>query len=91
MMHTLDKTYPDDPAASPARARLRRDTRPVPAPADVRVEPVGNFVGRVGPDDPVGSFGDVPHLRRRGAGTFAGDPDCRRQGSFSDHDLARAA
>jgi hypothetical protein len=47
---------------------------------DVREEPVG-----------VGSFGNVPHLRRQGAGTFAGDADAQRQGSFGDHDLTDIA
>jgi hypothetical protein len=54
---------------------------------DVREEPVGTFLGQVPPDAPVGSFGNVPHLRWRGAGTFRGDADRQRQGSFGDHDL----
>jgi hypothetical protein len=87
-MPTLDKTYPDYWIAGPARPLPDRDIRPAPALPDVRDEPVGSFVGRVGPDDPVGSFGNVARLRRRGAGAFAGDPDRKRQGSFSDHDLA---
>jgi hypothetical protein len=33
----------------------------------------------------------VPHLRRQGAGTFAGDADAQRQGSFGDHDLTDIA
>lgn len=91
MMLTLDKTYSDRRVTRPAGALLRREIRPGETLPDVRRERVGNFVGRVGPDDPVGSFGDVARLRRRGAGAFAGDPDRRRQGSFSDHDLAQAA
>ena len=90
-MPTLDKIYPDRRVTGPARAIPRRDTCPGPALPDVRREPVGSFVGRVGPDDPVGSFGDVPCLRRQGAGAFAGDPDRQRQGSFGDHDLGHAA
>jgi len=89
-MPTLDKTYSDHPETRPLRAIPRRDTLLGFALPDVRGEPVGNFVGRVGPADPVGSFGNVPHLRREGRGTFVGDPDRRRQGSFGDHDLARA-
>ena len=54
---------------------------------DVREQPVGTFLGLVPPDAPVGSFGNVPHLRWQGAGTFRGDPDRQRQGSFGDHDL----
>ena len=90
-MPTLDKTHPDRRVTSPARAIPRSDIRPGPTLPDVRREPVGNFVDRVGPDDPVGSFGNVARLRRQGAGAFAGDPDRQRQGSFSDHDLAHAA
>ena len=90
-MPTLDKTYPNRPAAQPVQAIPRRDTRPDSTPPDLRREPAGNFVGRVSPEDPVGSFGNVPRLRRQGAGGFAGDPDLRRQGSFGDHDLGHAA
>jgi hypothetical protein len=54
---------------------------------DVREEPVGTFLGQVPPDALVGSFGNVPRFRRRGAGTFRGDPERQRQGSFGDHDL----
>ena len=90
-MPTLDKTYPDRRAARPARAIPRGDIRPGPTLPDVRLESVGSFVDRIGPDDPVGSFGNVPRPRRRGAGAFAGDPDRQRQGSFGDHDLGHAA
>ena len=92
-MLTFHKTYPDRRVARPARAFRRHDIRQVPGPTlpDVRREPIGNFVGRVGPDDPVGSFGNMPSLRRQGAGAFAGDPDRQRQGSFGDHDLGHAA
>jgi hypothetical protein len=89
-MSTLDKTYPDR-RVRPVRAFRQRDIRPGPTLPDVRLELVGSFVGRVSPDDPVGSFGNVPRLRRQGAGAFAGDPDRQRQGSFGDHDLGHAA
>jgi hypothetical protein len=91
VMQTLDKTYPDRRVTSPARAFLRREISPGRTLPDARREPVGNFVGRVGRYDRVGSFGNRPRLRRRGAGAFAGDPDRQRQGSFSDHDLSHAA
>ena len=90
-MPTLDKTYPDRRTARPARPSLGATSVPAPTPPDVRREAIGNFVGRIGPDDPVGSFGNVPRLRRQGAGAFAGDPDRQRQGSFRDHDLGHAA
>ena len=90
-MPTLNKPVSDRRVARGARALPRRDVRPGPTLPDVRREPVGNFAGCIAPDDPVGSFGNVPHRRRRATGAFAGDPDRRRQGSFGDHDLGRAA
>jgi hypothetical protein len=53
---------------------------------DVRREPVGGFAGTLGPDAPVGTYGNVRRRRRQGAGTFAGDADRQRQGSFADAD-----
>jgi hypothetical protein len=53
---------------------------------DVRREPVGEFAGPIPPDAPVGTFGDRRVRRRQGAGTFAGDADRQRQGSFADAD-----
>ena len=90
-MPIVDKPHPDPRAARPARAIPRRNVHPGPALPDVHREPVGNFVGRVGPDGPVGSFGNVPRPRRQGAGALAGDPDRQRQGSFGDHELGHAA
>ena len=55
---------------------------------DVREQPVGRFLGRVPPDAPIGSFGNVRPLRREGRGTFRGDAARQRQGSFGDHDLS---
>jgi hypothetical protein len=51
---------------------------------DVRREPVGGFAGTLGPEAPVGTYGNVRRRRRQGAGTFVGDADRRRQGSFAD-------
>jgi hypothetical protein len=53
---------------------------------DVRCEPVGGFAGPVYPDDPVGSFGNQRLRRPRGNGTFCGDADRQRQGTFGDSD-----
>ncbi len=53
---------------------------------DVRREPVGMFAGTVGPDAPVGTFGNLPRLRGGGRGTFAGDSARQRRGSFGDAD-----
>jgi hypothetical protein len=51
---------------------------------DVRREPVGGFAGTLDPDAPVGTYGNVRRRRRQGAGTFVGDADRQRQGSFAD-------
>jgi nucleotide-binding universal stress UspA family protein len=53
---------------------------------DVREEPAGGFAGTVDPSAPVGGFAGATGLRRQGAGSFAGDPDHHRQGSFGDTD-----
>jgi hypothetical protein len=93
-MTTLTETYLTEVAARRAVEALR--ARGVPARdirlltgsrlGDVRREPVGGFGGPVGPDAPVGTYGDRQILRSRAAGSFAGDPDHRRQGSFGDTD-----
>jgi len=78
------RTHPSGPAT---RRFARHDVRSqTAAPHDVRREPVGGFAGRVPPDAPVGTYGDVRRFRRQGAGTFAGDADRQRQGSFADAD-----
>jgi hypothetical protein len=53
---------------------------------DTRREPVGGFAGPVAPDGLVGSYANRPLERRRGCGSFAGDADEMRQGSFADTD-----
>ena len=93
-MTTLCKTYSSEVVARQAVEMLRaagvpgRDIRlltgcPV---HDVRREPTGGFAGTVGPDAPVGTYAAGRRLRRQGAGSFAGDPDRQRQGSFADAD-----
>jgi hypothetical protein len=93
-MTTLSETYPTESGARRAIEALRATG--VPAHdirlltgrrlSDVRREPVGGFAGPVAPDAPVGTYGNRPVLRRQGAGSFAGDPDHQRQGSFADTD-----
>jgi hypothetical protein len=93
-MITLTKTYPTEVAARRAVQALRatgvpeRDIRLLAgsAPRDIRHEPVGGFAGPVAPDAPVGTYGGRVVQRRQGAGSFAGDPDQQRQGSFADTD-----
>jgi hypothetical protein len=93
-MTTLTRTYATEIAARRAADALRatgvpdRDIRLLAgtAPRDIRHEPVGGFAGPVAPDAPLGTYGGRVVRRRRGAGSFAGDPDRQRQGSFADTD-----
>jgi hypothetical protein len=93
-MTPLTKTYPTETRARRAIEALRasgipaRDVRLLTGrpPGDVRRRPVGGFAGPVAPDAPVGSYGDRRVLRRQGTGSFAGDSDQQRQGSFADTD-----
>jgi hypothetical protein len=93
-MTTLTKTYATEVAARRAVEALRatgvpeRDIRLLvgSAPRDIRREPVGGFAGPVAPDAPIGTYGGRVLQRRQGAGSFAGDPDQQRQGSFADTD-----
>jgi hypothetical protein len=93
-MTTLIKTFATDIAARRAVAAVcatgvqERDIRLLAgsAPRDIRREPVGRFAGPVPPDAPVGTFGSTTFLRHRGTGSFAGDPDRQRKGSFADTD-----
>jgi hypothetical protein len=93
-MTTLIKTFTTDIAARRAVEALRatgvqeRDIRLLAgsAPRDIRREPVGGFAATLAPDAPVGTFASTAVLRRRGTGSFAGNPDQQRQGSFADTD-----
>jgi hypothetical protein len=93
-MTTLTRTYATELAARPAVEALRaigvpkRDIRLLvgSAPRDIRREPAGGFAGPVAPDAPIGTYGGRVLQRRQGAGSFAGDPDQQRQGSFADTD-----
>jgi hypothetical protein len=55
---------------------------------DIREEPTGGFAGPIGPDATVGTFAGIPRVRRQGNGTFFGDADRQRQGSFADAEFA---
>jgi hypothetical protein len=93
-MTTLTKTYPTEVAARRAVEALRatgvpeRDIRLLAgtAPRDIRHQPVGGLAGPVAPDAPIATYGGRVVQRRQGAGSFAGDPDRQRQGSFADTD-----
>jgi hypothetical protein len=90
---TTFTTYPSENAARQAVAASRAnggedDVRLLIGRAlcDTRRERVGGFAGPVAPDDRVGSIANRPVERRRGCGSFAGDPDRQRQGCFADRD-----
>jgi hypothetical protein len=93
-MATLCKAYPSTAAARRAVAGLRAAGLPPQGVQlifggrlhDRRREPMGEFGGTAAPDAPLGTFGDVTLERWRPGGTFAGDADRRRQGSFADVD-----
>jgi hypothetical protein len=89
---TLCKTYSDERDARAAVERLlasgapRRGIRLLTGSRlhDVRDERVGTYAGAIGPDAPVGRFAGRPRRRCQGTGSFAGDPDRQRKGSFAD-------
>jgi len=93
-MATLCRAYPSEAAARRAIEDLRdRGLPPQGAQLitggplhDLRREPVGEFLGRADPDAPVRTFGNTTLQRWHPPGTFAGDPDRQRAGSFADVD-----
>jgi hypothetical protein len=55
-------------------------------PHDIRREAVGGYAGPVGPNAPTRTYANRVLLRRQGTGSYAGDPDLQRQGSYADND-----
>jgi len=54
---------------------------------DARDAPIGTFAGTATADAmTVGSFANIPHNGRHAMGSFAGNPDRQRRGSFGDSD-----
>jgi hypothetical protein len=53
---------------------------------DIRHEAVGGYAGPVGPNAAVRTYGNRALLRRQGTGSYAGDADLQRQGSYADVD-----
>jgi hypothetical protein len=54
---------------------------------DARDAPIGTFAGTTTADaQTVGSYANIGHSGREATGTFAGDPDKQRRGSFGDVD-----
>jgi hypothetical protein len=67
----------------PVRIQLI-ESRPV---KDARDAPTGTFAGTTTADAlTVGSFANIARSGREAIGTFAGDPDTQRRGSFGDID-----
>jgi hypothetical protein len=93
-MATLCRAYPSEAAARGAIERLRAGGLPPQGAQlitggfvhDLRREPVGEFLGQAEPDAPVRTFASTTLLRWHPPGTFAGDPDRQRAGSFADVD-----
>jgi hypothetical protein len=91
---TLCRAYSGEAAARAAARALRRAGVPADGITvvtgrrlrDRREEPAGTFAGLAGPDAPVGTYAGIRRMRRDGAGSFAGDPDRQRQGTFADTD-----
>ena len=91
---TLCKTYSGEPAARAAAHALWHAGVPADGVTvlagrrirDRREEPAGTFAGVAGPDAPVETYAGTRHTRRDGAGSFAGDADRQRQGTFADTD-----
>jgi len=92
---TVYRTYASEAVARRAVAALtaagvpRRDIRLLTCHRahDLRQETAGGFAGAVEPDSPVRTFAGTVRLRRQCTGSFAGDPDQQRQGSFGDADI----
>jgi hypothetical protein len=94
-MATLYRTYASTNQAESAIERLLSAGLPPiriqlivgSAIEDARDAPIGTFAGTTTADaQTVGSFGDIAHSGRDATGSFAGDPDEQRRGSFGDAD-----
>jgi hypothetical protein len=94
-MTTLHRAYESTYDAENAIERLlSADLPPVRielimgrAAEDARDAPIGTFAGTTTTDaETIGSYANVAHSGREATGTFAGDPDKQRRGSFGDVD-----
>jgi hypothetical protein len=91
-MTTLCTTYSTHAAAQRGVEELTeagvpdRDVRLVVGSRlhDVRSERIGGFAGAIAVDAVVGRYAGPPLPRWHAAGSFYGEPDRRRQGSFAD-------
>jgi hypothetical protein len=94
-MATLYRAYRSTREAENAIERLLSASVPAiriqlimgQAVKDTRDAPIGTFAGTTPADAyTVGSFANIAHSGREATGTFAGDPDKQRRGSFGDSD-----
>lgn len=93
-MSVLWQAFPSEPLARRSIDTLLaagvpgRDVRLITheQPHDVRRERVGRFVGAMPPETRVGTFAGRSVGRWQARGSFRGDPDARRQGTFADAD-----
>ncbi len=91
-MTTLCTTYSSYAAAERAVEELtaagvsERDIRLIVGSRlhDLRSEVAGGFAGAIAADAPVGRYAGPPLPRWHAAGSFYGEPDRQRQGSFAD-------
>jgi nucleotide-binding universal stress UspA family protein len=86
----LGRTFADEPAARHAAEPLEDGNIACLVTGrrlnDVRRQPAGSFAGALPPNAPVGTFANAQRRRAQGTGSFFGDADHQRQGSFGDTD-----
>jgi hypothetical protein len=94
-MTTLCRTYTSTQDAEDAIERLLSAAVPATrieliaghAAEDASDGPIGTFAGTTTADaETVGSYANIPRSGRDAAGSFAGNPDEQRRGSFGDTD-----
>jgi nucleotide-binding universal stress UspA family protein len=87
---TFCRSFVDEPTARHAAEGLRGNAVACLVTGrrltDIRKQPVGSFAGVVLPHAAVGTFADVRRRRAQGTGSFFGNADDQRQGSFGDTD-----
>jgi nucleotide-binding universal stress UspA family protein len=86
----LSTTFADEPAARHAAEPLGDADIPCLVTGrrlnDLRRQPAGSFAGALPPNAPVGTFANARRRRDQGTGSFFGNADHQRQGSFGDTD-----
>jgi hypothetical protein len=84
---TLDAENAVERLLSAGEAAIRIELIMGHAVEDARDVPIGTFAGTTTADaETIGSYANVPRSGRGPTGSFAGDPDKQRRGSFGDVD-----